>query len=332
MDLVCLGELLIDFVPTVQGRNLGDVESFEKAAGGAPANVACGFSRLGGRSSFVGKVGSDEFGRFLEETLRGCSVDTSHLLKSNKAHTGLAFVSLRGDGERDFMFYRNPSADMLLEPGEVPLELIGGARIFHFGSVSLIADPARSATLAGAEKAFRLGKLVSFDPNLRPPLWPNLELARNSITEGLKWASVLKVSDDELEFVTGEMDQNKALGSLFESHANLRLIAVTLGGNGCTFALRDRLMNIPGFNMDVQDTTGAGDGFWAGVLFCLNRQMDGEGRLDWSLPAHFWEFTGRFANAVGALVVARRGAIPAMPDLETVERFLAERVIPDASL
>lgn len=322
-DLVCCGEILIDFVPTVQGYGLRHTETFEKAAGGAPANVAVGFSRLGGRSSFVGKVGADEFGRFLQETLAAAGVNTDYLYLTEEALTGLAFVSLRDDGERDFMFYRRPAADMLLRPDEVPRELIERARILHFGSVSLIAEPARGATLAAAGFAAERGRLVSFDPNLRPALWPDLALARRQIRQGLAFASVLKASEEELIFITGEAGTAGA-ARLFREYPRLVLIAVTSGQSGCMLCLRGRNYTLPAFPVKTVDTTGAGDGFTAGLLFMLNGQMIERHRdvMDWEIGDDFWMLAGRFANAVGALVVTGRGGIPAMPDRAAVERFL----------
>lgn len=323
-DLVCLGELLIDFVPTVQGLLLRDVTNFEKAAGGAPANVAVGFARLGGTSSFVGKVGADEFGRFLRDTLAQAGVDTRYLLLTDEALTGLAFVSLRADGERDFLFYRNPATDMLLHPAEVPVELIEQTRIFHFGSVSLIASPAREATLDLAVLAGNRGKLVSFDPNLRPALWPDLGKAREQILRGLAMAGLLKVSQDELAFITGRRLPSEAVQWLFEKYPGLMLVATTLGREGCLISLRDRTIALPGFPIQAVDTTGAGDGFTAGLLFALNNAMTEKGlaTMEWENPWSFWTAAGRFANAVGALAVTKRGGIPAMPGRAAVEELL----------
>lgn len=323
-DLVCLGEILIDFVPAVQGRRLRQVDVFQKAAGGAPANVAVGFSRLGGRSAFVGKVGRDEFGLFLQETLAAVGVDTSHLLWTDEAQTGLAFVSLRADGERDFLFYRHPSADMLLRSEELPKALIDKARFFHYGSVSLISSPAREATLAAASYAAKRRKLVSYDPNLRPSLWPSLTAARDGMLDGLKHAAILKVCEDELAFLAGDQATGKAASALFAKFPGLRLIAVTRGRKGCELCFPRRVISVPGFAVQSVDTTGAGDGFTAGLLHILHGRLeDDEGAaLDWDGLDDRWYAAGRFANAVGALVVSRKGGIPAMPSLAEVQDFL----------
>ena len=357
MDLLCLGELLIDFVPTVLGRKLRDVPAFEKAAGGAPGNVACGFSRLGGSSGFIGKVGNDEFGHFLEQTLQGCGVDTSYLYKSDEALTCLAFVSLKADGDRDFAFYRNPSADMLLRADEIPVEAVQAANIFHYGSITLIDEPVRSATLLGARAAGEAGRLVSFDPNLRPQLWPSLEQARAAILEGMRWAGMVKVSDEELAFITGmecggggvadaggcgsaaaaaagaeavaASAANAAVQALLAQFPNLRMVALTSGPEGSALYTRNQVIRVPGFSVEAVDTTGAGDGFLAGLLFQMNRQMRGGesgGSLpfDWNQSDRFWAEAARFGNAIGAMVVTKRGGIPAMPEMSAVEKFLAE--------
>ena len=183
-DAICLGELLIDFVPTVTGVNLIEAPAFIKAAGGAPGNVAVGLARLGVRSAFMGKVGDDPFGHFLANTLAEVGVDVSPLRFSAEARTALAFVSLRADGEREFMFYRHPSADMLFTPREVDVDAIQHAKLLHFGSISLIGEPSRSATLYAVDAARAAGCLVSYDPNLRLPLWPDAEAARTCFEPG----------------------------------------------------------------------------------------------------------------------------------------------------
>src|SRR4051794_18734680 len=202
--VICLGEALIDFVADVHGVSLEDCPGFRKAAGGAPANVAVGVARLGQTSAFAGKVGDDPFGRFLERTLAENGVDTTPMRFDPEARTGLAFVSLLENGERDFVFYRHPSADMRLRPDELPVELFSGARVFHFGSISLISEPSRAATLAAARAARNCGCIVSYDPNLRLPLWPSAEAARAAMLDAVPLADVVKISDEEAAFLTGE--------------------------------------------------------------------------------------------------------------------------------
>lgn len=328
-DLVSLGELLIDFVPQIRGVRLREVTAFQRAPGGAPANVAVGFSKLGGKSVFISKVGEDEFGYFLKEVLEREGVETTYIFTTKEAPTGLAFVSLRKDGERDFIFYRNPAADMLLRPEEIEEKVIAGSEIFHFGSISLISEPSRGATLLAAEYAVKHHKIVSFDPNLRPPLWPGLVEAKKQILGGLKYATILKVSQEELEFITGEANINAAAGELFKNYPALKVVAVTLGKDGCLLCLKKQKFYIRGFSLNTVDATGAGDGFTAGLLSYLHREMvraqaeKGPAFLDGRQDEEFWRAAGRFANAAGGLVTTKEGAIPGMPDRHEVERLLA---------
>lgn len=313
-DVVALGELLIDFVPTVSGVTLAEAPAFVKAPGGAPANVAAGLSRLGIHSGFMGQVGDDPFGLFLAQTLAGHGVDISALRFSPTARTALAFVSLRADGERDFMFYRHPSADMLYRPEDVDINYVRSARIFHFGSISLIGDPSRSATLHAARAAREAGRLISYDPNLRLNLWPDPRSAVDGIMAGWPLAHVIKVSEEELIFLSGTDDTAEAARRLW--HPDLRLLTVTRGAFGCRYFTRRFRGELPGFPVVVQDTTGAGDGFLAGLLKCLLEHpdaLDDEPKL---------RDACRYANAVGALTTTRLGAIPALPTALEVEQFL----------
>ncbi|KAH9783566.1 putative fructokinase-4 [Citrus sinensis] len=232
--IVSFGEMLIDFVPTVSGVSLAEAPGFLKAPGGAPANVAIAVARLGGKAAFVGKLGDDEFGHMLAGILKENGVSADGINFDQGARTALAFVTLRADGEREFMFYRNPSADMLLRPDELNLELIRSAKVFHYGSISLIVEPCRSAHLEAMKAAKEAGALLSYDPNLRLPLWPSPEEAREQIMSIWDKAEVIKVSDVELEFLTGsdKIDDESAL-SLW--HPNLKLLLVTLGEHGCRY-------------------------------------------------------------------------------------------------
>lgn len=312
-DVVSCGELLIDFVALRRGVRLADAPAFRRAAGGAPANVAAGVARLGKRAAFLGQVGDDDFGHYLAATLKRAGVDVRGLRFSSAARTALAFVSLRADGERDFLFYRHPSADMLWRPEDIDYSVAEATRIFHFGSISLIAEPVRSATLAALSHARAHGARISYDPNLRLPLWPSPSAAREGILLGWREAEIVKVSEEELAFLTGSSDPTAAR-SLW--HDRLRLVVVTHGARGCTFLTADASGTLPGFTVRVVDTTGAGDGFVAGLLVGL---LEHPG--DWSKPT--LERVLRFANAVGALVCTRRGAIPALPSRARVERFLS---------
>ena len=314
VQAICLGELLIDFVPTVTGTGLTDAPAFIKAPGGAPGNVAVGLARLGVKSAFMGKVGDDAFGHFLADTLAQAGVEVSPLCFSTEARTALAFVSLRADGEREFMFYRHPSADMLFTPREVDMDVIGQAKLLHFGSISLISEPSRSATLYAVDAARAAGGLVSYDPNLRLPLWPDAEAARQGMLLGLQKAHIVKLSDDESEFLTGLSDLKKACQALW--HDDLKLMVVTRGRAGCTYFTPGFSGNVASFTVEAVDATGAGDGFVAGLLQGVLADptiVRDEARL---------RELCRFANAVGALATTQRGAIPALPNREQVQEFL----------
>lgn len=314
---ICLGELLIDFVPTVTGTGLTDALAFIKAPGGAPGNVAVGLARLGVQSAFMGKVGDDAFGHFLADTLAEAGVDVGPLRFSTEARTALAFVSLRADGEREFMFYRHPSADMLFNPREVDIDALKRAKLLHFGSISLIGEPSRSATLYAVDTARATGCLISYDPNLRLPLWPDPNAAREGMLLGLKKAHVVKLSDDESEFLTGMGKLEDACKALW--HDELKLMVITRGRAGCTYFTRNFSGSVESFSVEAVDATGAGDGFVAGLL---------QGLL--ADPATFGDEARlrelcRFANAVGALATLERGAIPALPDRERVLEFLCRQ-------
>lgn len=311
-DVVCLGELLIDFVPTETGRGLADAETFKKAAGGAPANVAVGLARLGVASAFMGKVGADGFGRFLARALEEAGVDTAPLRFTEAALTTLAFVSLRADGEREFMFYRSPGADMLFSPDDVDAAAIEAVRALHFGSISLIAEPARAGTLAAVAHAAAAGKLVSYDPNLRLALWPSAEAARDGMRLGLAHARIVKIGAEEVEFLTGNTDPLTGARELW--HDRLELMAITQGAEGALWLTRNTQGAVPGFKVQAVDTTGAGDAFMAGLLAGL---LTDPGRAPQDLDR-----ICRFANAVGAITTTERGAIPALPRRAAVEEFL----------
>jgi fructokinase len=313
-DVVCLGELLIDFVPTVTGTSLIDAPAFKKAPGGAPANVAVGIARLGVPSAFMGKVGDDPFGHFLAQTLAEAGVDIGPLRFTDRARTALAFVSLRADGEREFMFYRHPSADMLFTPDEVDRAALGAAKALHYGSISLIGEPSRSATLHAIAAAREAGCLISCDPNLRLALWADREAAGAGLRLAIAEAEVVKISDEELRFLTGSDDPAAARRQLW--HDRLALMVVTLGSAGCVYFTPQCEGVVVGFGVEAVDATGAGDGFVAGLLQGLiaERAILGD-------EARLRELC-RFANAVGAITTTERGAIPALPTRERVLAFL----------
>jgi fructokinase len=318
-DVICLGELLIDFVPTTTGLGLADAELFKKAAGGAPANVAVGVARLGVTSGFMGMVGEDGFGRFLATTLAGAGVDVTTLRFSEVAHTTLAFVSLAADGEREFLFYRHPGADMLFAPADVDEAAIGRARLLHFGSISLIGEPARAATLHAVATARRHGKRVSYDPNLRLALWPDEATARAGLLLGLRHADIVKIGEEEITFLTGIADPLTGARALW--HPGLQVMAVTRGSNGCLWVTSEASGEVPGFRVEAVDTTGAGDAFMAGLLAGLVTLPGGP------LEPGVLDRICMYASAAGAITVMSRGAIPSLPAREAVLAFLAARGI-----
>nr|XP_043631432.1 probable fructokinase-6, chloroplastic [Erigeron canadensis] len=318
--VVCFGEMLIDFVPTINGLALAEAPAFKKAPGGAPANVAVGISRLGGSSAFIGKVGEDEFGYMLADILKENNVNNEGMRFDPGARTALAFVTLKNNGEREFMFYRNPSADMLLQESELDLDLIRKAKIFHYGSISLITEPCKSAHIAATKVAKDAGVLLSYDPNLRLPLWPSAESAREGILSIWDTADIIKISEDEIEFLTNGEDpyDENVVRKLY--HSNLKLLLVTEGPDGCRYYTKEFSGRVNGIKVDPVDTTGAGDAFVAGVLSKLAADVSllkDEKRLREAL---------RFANACGAITVTERGAIPALPTTEAVMNALLNTV------
>ncbi|MFC0212300.1 PfkB family carbohydrate kinase [Paenibacillus chartarius] len=314
--VVCLGELLIDFVPESNGQALADVPAFRRAAGGAPANVAAAVAKLGGASRFIGKVGADPFGAHLRATLEEAGVDAA-VIETDEARTGLAFVSLREDGERDFLFYRHPAADMLLRSDEVLGAWLEDAAVYHFGSVSLIAEPCRTATLDAARRARELGALVSYDPNVRLPLWEHAEQARTEILEHIAIADIVKVSEEEIEFLLG-LGLVEGARKLLQMGA--KVAVVTLGPDGCRVLTTSSDIHISGVSVDAVDTTGAGDAFVGGFLYQLAQRGVSAGTLVDAVSdlVVCTEIFG-FANRVGAITTTRRGAIPALPTLAEVE-------------
>ncbi len=313
VDVVTCGELLIDFVALETSVSLVEAHTFEKAPGGAPANVAVGLARLGRRVSFLGQVGDDDFGDFLVATLEKDRVDTSGLSRSSRARTALAFVSLKAGGERDFMFYRHPSADMLWEASEADCVIAASGKTFHFGSITLVSEPSRASTLRALKSAREHGALISYDPNLRLPLWPSPDAARDGMLVGFGRANVVKMSREELVFLSGIEDVDRAARQIW--HPELRLLAVTEGAGGCWWFTPEAQGHQPGFAVRPVDTTGAGDAFVAGLLTGLIE-------ADYATDAAALEGALRLANAAGALTVTRRGAIPALPTRSEIDAFL----------
>jgi len=317
VEVICLGEAIVDMVSLRVGATLKDSPGFLKAPGGAPANVAVMLSRLGHRARFVGKVGQDAFGQFLRDTLEMEGVDTSHLVTTEDARTTLAFVSLSDSGERDFLFYRNPGADLLLDEIEVGQACLEGAQILHLGSVSLSANPSRTATLRCLRDAQALGLSVTFDPNLRQDLWLAEAEARRWTMRVVAGVEVLKLALDEARFLSGEHSVEDAATWLL--HQGPGLVVVTLGEQGCYYARGDASGWIMPYPAEPVDTTGAGDAFMGALIA---RLLEAQVHPRELTPSEI-EDTLSFCNAAGALAVSRRGAIPSLPCREEIEALVA---------
>lgn len=317
-DVVALGELLIDFTESgtsAQGNGL-----FEACPGGAPCNVLAMLRKLGKSCAFVGKVGDDMFGRLLRDAIIEVGINADGLVIDANIPTTLAFVKTFENGDRDFSFYRKPGADMMLTESELPEEAIASARIFHFGTLSMTHEGIRAATVKAVELAKEGGALISFDPNLRPPLWDDLEDAKEAIAWGLSQCDILKIADNELEFMTGETDFGKGAAILHEKYPNIQVLNVTAGADGSySFYGEEEPVFVPSFRLGgTIETTGAGDTFCASVLnFVLE---NGIARL----TPEDRQAMLRFANAAAYLVTTRKGAIRSMPEREEVEAILAQ--------
>ncbi len=308
-DVIAMGELLIDF--TMDGKSQQGNNMFEACPGGAPCNVLAMLNKLGKRTAFLGKVGRDQFGVLLKDTLDEAGIDTSNLQMDSEVNTTLAFVHTFPDGDREFSFYRNPGADMMLTEEEIDPEFIKKARLLHFGTLSMTHDGVRGATKKALKIARENGLLISFDPNLRPPLWSSLELAKEQMEYGFQYCDILKISDNEIQFVTGLEDYDEGIKYLQEKY-NIPLILLTLGKDGSRAYYKEMRVERSGFSMDTIETTGAGDTFCGSSLnFVLEYGIDGmtEERLADMLT---------FANGAAALITTRKGAIRSMPERDEV--------------
>ena len=316
-DVVALGELLIDF--TENGLSDQGNPVFEANPGGAPCNVLAMLRKLDRQCAFVGKVGNDMFGHQLKAVAEEAGIDMSALRMDDAVHTTLAFVKTDAYGDRDFSFYRNPGADMMLTEDELPLDMLRDTRIFHFGTLSMTHEAVRQATKAAVQAAKSAGAIVSFDPNLRPPLWDSLNDARAQMLWGLSQADVVKIADNEIEFLTDTSDYERGATLLRERFPNLRLLNVTAGANGSYAFCGDKKVFVPSFLLGgTVETTGAGDTFCASVLnFILDHGMEGLSKDDLRTML-------RYANAAAYLVTTRKGAIRSMPQPCQVEAILNE--------
>ena len=315
IDVTALGELLIDFTPC--GKSEAGQNLFEQNPGGAPANVLAAVGRLGGSTAFIGKVGDDMHGRFLQKTLADLGINTENLISDGGFFTTLAFVSLE-NGERSFSFARKPGADTQLRTEDIREDLLRDSFIFHFGSLSLTDEPARSATLYAVQQARSAGAVISYDPNYRAPLWKNEETAKAQMRSVIPLVNIMKISDEETALLTDHADPEEAARCLLDQGVDC--VVVTLGGDGALLCTKDFSVRKPAGAAEVVDTTGAGDSFWGGLLYCLSR----DGVKPENLTKEQAESYLVYANTVAGLCVGKRGAIPAMPSGEEVDRRLNE--------
>lgn len=315
-DIICIGEMLIDFICKDIDADLVHGANFEKKAGGAPANVAVGCSKLGIKTGFIGKVGSDPFGVFLRDTIKNEGVETSGVILETKAKTSLAFVSIKADGERDFIFFREPGADTLLKIIEIDKDYLLSAKIFHFGSISLIGGEIKKTVINCLKLMKKRKKFISFDPNIRFNLWKSKDDILKGINLGLPYADVIKVADSELKFITGFSDYEKGIHALHNSGP--KIVVVTLGKDGAIISNGIDIEELPGYQVKAVDTTGAGDGFMAGMLYqiCRFKNIESDSKNMENLKKAV-----DFANKTAAIVTTKFGAIAAMPSLKEIENF-----------
>ena len=314
-DVIALGELLIDF--TMNGQSEQGNNMFEACPGGAPCNVLALLNKMGKKTAFLGKVGKDQFGTLLRDTITDAGIDASHLMMDGTVNTTLAFVHTFPDGDREFSFYRNPGADMMLTEDEVDPEFIAQTKILHFGTLSMTHDGVRAATKKAVQAAKDAGCLVSFDPNLRPPLWSSLDLAKEQMEYGFGVCDILKISDNEIQFVTGKEDYDEGIAYLQEKY-NIPLILLTMGKEGSRAYYKGKCVERPGFAVKAIETTGAGDTFCGSSLnYIVEHGFDDltEDQLGELLT---------FANAAAAIVTTKKGAIRSMPEREEVEVLLGK--------
>lgn len=316
-DVTALGELLIDF--TENGTSAQGNPLMEANPGGAPCNVLAMLERLGKKTAFIGKVGKDMFGNQLKAAVEEVGIDTRNLIMDENVHTTLAFVHTYPDGDRDFSFYRDPGADMMLTKDEVQKELIENSRIFHFGTLSSTHEGVREATRRAIELAKEAGCIITFDPNLRPPLWKSLDDARKEIEYGMTKCDVLKISDNEVEFLFGTTDYDKGAAMIREKY-NIPLVLITMGKDGSRAYYKDlRVEAAPFLQENTIETTGAGDTFCASTLnYVLEHGLE-------DLTEENLKELLTFANAAASLITTRKGALRVMPSRQEVLDFIESR-------
>ena len=315
-DVTAMGEMLIDF--TLNGQSEQGNNLFEACPGGAPCNVLAMLNKLGRKTAFIGKVGEDQCGRLLKGTIDELGIETKGLILDKEIHTTLAFVHTFPDGDREFSFYRKPGADMMLTEDEVDYDLIRQSRIFHFGTLSMTDEPVRSATKKALEVAKEAGCLITFDPNLRPPLWNSLDEAKKQMEYGFQYCDMLKISDNEIQFVSGKEDYDEGIRYLQDKY-NIPLIFLTMGKDGSRAYYKDMRVERKGFQVKAIETTGAGDTFCGCSI---------HGLLTHGLEGLTEENLGdmlTYANAGAALITMKKGAIRSMPEPENITKLIEEK-------
>lgn len=310
-DVVALGELLIDF--TENGASGQGNPLFEANPGGAPCNVLAMLAKLGHSTAFIGKVGDDFFGKQLKAAITEVGIDAANLRMDKQVHTTLALVHTAPDGDRDFSFYRNPGADMMLTEEEVAEDLIANGRIFHFGTLSMTHTGVRNATRKALELAKKSGAVLSFDPNLRPPLWESLEDAKEQVMYGLQYCDVLKISDNEIQWLTGKEDFTEGVNWIKERYPQICLILVSMGRDGSRAYYGNLMVEVPAhLQKHTIETTGAGDTFCG----CVLHYVCGHG-LDHLTEENLKEML-TFANTAASIITTRKGALRVMPERQEI--------------
>lgn len=313
-DVVALGELLIDF--TENGTSKQGNPLFEANPGGAPCNVLAMLSKLGHTAAFIGKVGNDYFGEQLGNAIAEAGIDASFLCKDKEIHTTLAMVHTFPDGDRDFSFYRNPGADMMLTEAEIPEDLMENTKIFHFGTLSMTHENVRAATKKAIRLAAEAGAVISFDPNLRPPLWDSMENAKEQVLYGLSCCQVLKISDNEIQWLTGQEDYTEGVRWIRERYS-IPLILVSMGKEGSRAYYQDKIVEVkPFLQKNTIETTGAGDTFCGCVLhYVCKYGLDG-------LTEDILQEMLTFANGAASLITTKKGALRVMPSVEEINQLI----------
>lgn len=312
-----IGEALIDFIPELKGQRLKDVPSFKRVAGGAPANVVGAVTKLGIPSKFLTKLGDDPFGDYIIDVLDEAGIDTSNIARDKEGETALAFVSLASDGNRDFKFYRKNSADLRYSVEDIPENVLKDCGMIHFCSVDLVESPMKEAHKKLIDMAMKQDVMVSFDPNLRFSLWDDLNQLRKTVNDFLPYADIIKISDEELEFITGHTNIEEAVPELLEGRA--KYVIYTKGKDGAEIHTKDGVVEASGYRVEVRDTTGAGDSFIGAFLYCILRDEIND--LNTVSKEKLYEYLD-FSNAYAAYTTTKEGALAAMASGKEMESWM----------